>query len=79
MGTELTTTGVAALETELKAYRDCRSQTRKHLDSMGFPQITGTSTANLIVSTQLLRSLLELEVGHLAYGDKIARTRADME
>jgi len=53
MGTELTTTGVAALETELKAYRDCRSQTRKHLDSMGFPHITGTCTANLIVNTQL--------------------------
>src|SRR5258706_10901432 len=49
MGTELTTTGVAALDTELKAYRDYRSLTRRHLDSMGLPQIAGTSTSNPMV------------------------------
>ena len=49
MATELTTTGVAALDTELKVYRDSRSRLRKHLDSMGFPQITGTSTSNPLV------------------------------
>ena len=49
MGTELTTTGVAALDTELKGFRGYRSLARRHLDSMGLPQITGTSTPNPIV------------------------------
>jgi hypothetical protein len=52
----MTTTGVVALETELKVYRDSRNPARlahKRLDSMGLPQITGTSTASLMVDTLL--------------------------
>jgi hypothetical protein len=53
-GTGLTTTGVAAFEVELQAYRETRSVARKHhLDSMGLPQITGMSTANAVVNPVL--------------------------
>ena len=42
------TSGSSAFGTELKAYRG--GLVRKHrLDSMGFPQITGMSTANPIL------------------------------
>lgn len=60
-GTELTTTGVAALETELRVYRDSRSRTppRKHLDSMGFPKVAGTSTSNPIAIPYCYIPLIE--------------------
>jgi len=52
--TGLTTTGVAALEIELKAYRGNRSQAHKqHLDSMGLPQLTGAPAASLILNSLL--------------------------
>lgn len=52
--TEFTTTGIAALEMELKGYHDNRSPAcRHHLDSMGLPRFPGQSTANPVVNSLL--------------------------
>ena len=50
-GTELTITGIATSATELEAYHGgTRSPAHKHArESMGLPQITGTSTVNPII------------------------------
>lgn len=49
--TGLTSTSVAALETELETYRDCRRPARKQLDSMGFPKVAGASISNSVYSS----------------------------
>jgi hypothetical protein len=51
--TDLTTTAVAALEIELKGYQSAARKRERHLDSMGIPQITGMSTADLKVTSSL--------------------------
>lgn len=51
MTTEMTTTGITALHEEVRAYG---GQTRKrHLDSMGLPQITGMFTSNPMANPPL--------------------------